>query len=92
MYGLNCFAATMKHDVNSQPEAVVKQPKLMRRSKPTKVISLPSTMHMLDMSNRSSSGGQVQLWQFLIDLLTSRDYRNIIHWLGNVTSQTYRQQ
>lgn len=78
------FTATMKHDVNSQAE-VKNETKLMRRSKLNKVIPLPSSMHVLDMSNRSGSGGQVQLWQFLIDLLTSPDYRNIIHWLGKMT-------
>nr|CAH7744677.1 unnamed protein product [Callosobruchus chinensis] len=30
-----------------------------------------------------SSNGQIQLWQFLLELLTSREYHNIIQWIGN---------
>nr|CAI5829286.1 unnamed protein product [Callosobruchus analis] len=28
-----------------------------------------------------SSNGQIQLWQFLLELLTSREYHNIIQWI-----------
>jgi GA-binding protein transcription factor alpha len=28
------------------------------------------------------NNGQVQLWQFLLDLLTDKCYRDIIQWLG----------
>jgi len=32
--------------------------------------------------NRSGNNGQVQLWQFLLELLTDREHREVIHWLG----------
>ena len=32
--------------------------------------------------NRSGNNGQVQLWQFLLDLLTDKEHREVIHWLG----------
>lgn len=27
--------------------------------------------------------GQIQLWQFLLELLTDKDHRNFIQWVGN---------
>ena len=32
--------------------------------------------------NRSGNNGQVQLWQFLLELLTDKEHREVIHWLG----------
>lgn len=34
--------------------------------------------------NRSGNNGQVQLWQFLLELLTDKEHRNVIHWMGDV--------
>ena len=34
-------------------------------------------------SNRSDNNCQVQLWQFLLDLLTDKEHREVIHWLGD---------
>lgn len=31
--------------------------------------------------NRSGNNGQIQLWQFLLDILTDREHRNIIQWI-----------
>ena len=28
------------------------------------------------------NNGQIQLWQFLLELLTDKDHRNKIHWIG----------
>ena len=33
--------------------------------------------------NRSGNNGQVQLWQFLLELLTEKDHRDVIHWIGD---------
>ncbi|RZC35344.1 DNA-binding protein Ets97D, partial [Asbolus verrucosus] len=33
--------------------------------------------------NRSGNNGQIQLWQFLLELLTSKEYKSVIHWTGN---------
>lgn len=33
-------------------------------------------------ANRSGNNGQIQLWQFLLDILTDRDHRDIIQWIG----------
>lgn len=32
--------------------------------------------------NRSGNNGQIQLWQFLLELLTDADYREFIQWTG----------
>ena len=32
--------------------------------------------------NRSGNNGQVQLWQFLLELLTDKEHREVIHWIG----------
>lgn len=33
--------------------------------------------------NRSGNNGQIQLWQFLLDILTDREHRSIIQWVGH---------
>lgn len=33
-------------------------------------------------ANRSGNNGQIQLWQFLLEILTDRDHRDIIQWVG----------
>lgn len=32
--------------------------------------------------NRSGNNGQIQLWQFLLEILTEREHRGIIQWIG----------
>lgn len=32
--------------------------------------------------NRSGNNGQIQLWQFLLDILTDSEHRNIIQWVN----------
>lgn len=33
--------------------------------------------------NRTGNNGQIQLWQFLLEILTDRNFRHIIHWLDH---------
>ncbi|XP_069115151.1 GA-binding protein alpha chain-like isoform X1 [Argopecten irradians] len=33
--------------------------------------------------NRTGNNGQIQLWQFLLELLTDKDCREVIQWLGD---------
>ena len=35
------------------------------------------------LGNRTGNNGQVQLWQFLLELLTEKDHREVIHWIGD---------
>ncbi|KAJ8980386.1 hypothetical protein NQ317_009380 [Molorchus minor] len=32
--------------------------------------------------NKNGNNGQIQLWQFLLELLTTREYKSVIQWLG----------
>ena len=32
--------------------------------------------------NRSGNNGQIQLWQFLLELLTDKDCQEVVHWIG----------
>lgn len=36
-----------------------------------------------DGSTRTGNNGQIQLWQFLLELLTTKEYKSIICWTGN---------
>lgn len=79
----------MKHD-KKPPESLPKrQPKLMKQSKINRMshsYALPMVNYIdnYNVSNRSGNNGQIQLWQFLLELLTCREYRNIIHWMGTL--------
>ena len=35
------------------------------------------------LGNRTGNNGQVQLWQFLLELLTEKEHRSVIHWIGD---------
>ncbi|XP_046338901.1 GA-binding protein alpha chain-like isoform X1 [Haliotis rufescens] len=37
----------------------------------------------LSPGNRTGNNGQIQLWQFLLELLTDKDCREIIQWVGD---------
>ncbi|KAJ8916552.1 hypothetical protein NQ315_000194 [Exocentrus adspersus] len=68
-------------------------PTIMRRKttnkKDTKLVNSIPSVGYLDCStytpsgNRTGNNGQIQLWQFLLELLTSQEYRSIIQWIGN---------
>ncbi|KAL2747162.1 DNA-binding protein Ets97D-like [Vespula maculifrons] len=53
----------------------------------TRVVSVPlenidSTPITIATSSRSVNSGQIQLWQFLLELLTDREHRGAIQWVG----------
>jgi len=35
------------------------------------------------LGNRTGNNGQVQLWQFLLEMLTDKAQRDVIHWIGD---------
>ncbi|XP_018330862.1 DNA-binding protein Ets97D [Agrilus planipennis] len=63
-----------------------RQPKLMKQSKMSRIMPCyPTAVHYFDspnVGNRTGNNGQTQLWQFLLELLTSREYKSVIHWIG----------
>ena len=42
-----------------------------------------SVMSESSPGNRTGNNGQVQLWQFLLELLTDKNHRDVIHWVGD---------
>lgn len=46
-------------------------------------LSSPSVLSHSSYGVGSGNNGQVQLWQFLLEILTDREYVNIIQWVGN---------
>ncbi|XP_048516039.1 DNA-binding protein Ets97D isoform X2 [Athalia rosae] len=58
--------------VNQQVRPLVSDPLAIIDSPPITIAT----------SNRTGSNGQIQLWQFLLELLTDREHRGAIQWLG----------
>lgn len=46
------------------------------------VENIDSSSITLATSSRSVNSGQIQLWQFLLELLTDKEYRGAIQWVG----------
>lgn len=59
-------------------------PKLMKHGKSNKIAQQSQGVYNTELhtNNRNGNNGQIQLWQFLLELLTTKDYENIIHWTG----------
>ncbi|KAB0791441.1 hypothetical protein PPYR_03241 [Photinus pyralis] len=75
--------ATMK--VDDEPR---RPPRLMKHTKVNRITSNFSSNygvleHSMVNGNRIGNNGQIQLWQFLLELLTSREYKTLIHWQGD---------
>ena len=53
--------------------------------KPPVKLGIPKFSVMSESSpgNRTGNNGQVQLWQFLLELLTDKSHRSVIHWVGD---------
>ncbi|XP_031640691.1 DNA-binding protein Ets97D-like [Contarinia nasturtii] len=54
----------------------------------TKVIGSTDTLNVetvlpSNQGNRTGNNGQIQLWQFLLEILNDKEHRNIIQWHGN---------
>lgn len=78
-------------------ETVTETPITVRRQKVSKsrpvmsqqarVVSVPlenmdSSPIAIGTPSRSVNSGQIQLWQFLLELLTDREHRSAIQWVG----------
>ena len=57
----------------------------MTMKKPPVRLGAPKFSVMSESSpgNRTGNNGQVQLWQFLLELLTEKDHCEVIHWCGD---------
>ncbi|XP_074604475.1 uncharacterized protein LOC141857819 [Brevipalpus obovatus] len=48
-----------------------------------RILGLRANQLLPSPGNRSGNNGQIQLWQFLLELLTEADYRDYIRWDGD---------
>lgn len=91
------FAAVVQKDTPDCNEGVIEKSIKARSQKVTKskstvnqqtrVVNVPlenvdSTSITIASSSRTVNSGQIQLWQFLLELLTDKEYRNAIQWVG----------
>jgi len=58
------------------------------KKKKTVTLGLAKSSHQVPIpegcpGNRSGNNGQIQLWQFLLELLTDKEHRGVIQWLGS---------
>lgn len=49
----------------------------------TPKVGLPKVAYEGSPGNRTGNNGQIQLWQFLLELLTDKEYRCHIRWIGD---------
>lgn len=89
------FAAVVQKDAPDSNEGVTEKSIKARSQKVTKskstvnqqrVINVPlendPTSITIASSSRTVNSGQIQLWQFLLELLTDKEYRSAIQWVG----------
>ncbi|XP_075232325.1 DNA-binding protein Ets97D-like [Lycorma delicatula] len=63
----------------------IKQKGCIRMTKPkvnNKVLLVQDYNNTQPCGNRTGNNGQIQLWQFLLELLTDKNHRHAIQWLG----------
>lgn len=60
----------------SQPARKIRVPKLTPKMS-------PRVAYEGSPGNRTGNNGQIQLWQFLLEMLTERDSREYIQWVGD---------
>ncbi|KAK4878408.1 hypothetical protein RN001_010914 [Aquatica leii] len=80
--------ATIKTGEIANDVSIRRPPQLMKQTKVNRIMPTFSTSYgcyesNVGAGNRLGNNGQIQLWQFLLELLTSREYKSVIHWQGN---------
>lgn len=86
--------STPTNERNADKLFKTKTPKSTKSSRPsisgivnqqTRLVGVPITdveSSPITVVNRSINSGQIQLWQFLLELLTDREHREAIQWIG----------
>ncbi|KAJ0182882.1 hypothetical protein K1T71_000858 [Dendrolimus kikuchii] len=82
-----CKFIAIAQSNDPQPTVAVKDPLETPQSaikkKPKPVLLKPADDELSSyMNSRNGNNGQIQLWQFLLELLTSAEYFGIIRWHG----------
>ncbi|XP_049883860.1 DNA-binding protein Ets97D [Pectinophora gossypiella] len=75
------IAVVQNDDQQATPKDVIETPQCVIKKKPKQLV-LPASPDDEVGAARGGSNGQVQLWQFLLELLTSAEYYDVIRWHG----------
>jgi len=79
-------AVVQKNGARTGGSKVQSQSPTVKKKKPVTLgvarVGLANNIPDGSPGNRSGNNGQVQLWQFLLELLTDKEHREVIHWLG----------
>ncbi|XP_075988868.1 DNA-binding protein Ets97D isoform X1 [Anticarsia gemmatalis] len=79
------FIAVVQTDESQPVKDPLEMPQSAIKKKPKQVVIRPSSEEDMTsyVTSRNGNNGQIQLWQFLLELLTSAEYFHIIRWHGN---------
>lgn len=80
------FVEGDENKLNAMAKAILKKnPRAIR--KPNQTFKPEVTVGTFNghesVGNRTGNNGQIQLWQFLLDILTDREHKSIIQWQGS---------
>lgn len=67
----------IKEDNRDRTPRLMRNTRLPRGFENVRILDASSTG-----GNRTGNNGQIQLWQFLLELLTTKQYTQVIQWLG----------
>lgn len=77
---------SLNHDLEYEPQIIRRAPKKSSDDKTFFGYTTPSTSKNKNINNweniQRSTSGQIQLWQFLLDLLTDYEYSSVIQWIS----------
>ncbi|XP_003748208.1 DNA-binding protein Ets97D [Galendromus occidentalis] len=77
------IVAIVQNTTETSPESPASNKKKIAR-KGSNLPLMPANRQSLELlNNRTGNNGQVQLWQFLLEMLTDKDARDYIAWSGN---------
>lgn len=76
--------AIIKDDAVNAESPTKTGPQLMKRKMNRIMKTYASAVTYFDNSGQTRGGnsGQIQLWQFLLELLTTKEYKSVIYWTG----------
>ncbi|XP_043259173.1 DNA-binding protein Ets97D [Colletes latitarsis] len=79
------FVAVVQKDLpteNNVDKSIKVRNQKTAKAKPVPLENIDSTPITVATSSRTVNSGQIQLWQFLLELLTDREHRGAIQWVG----------
>ncbi|XP_047038895.1 DNA-binding protein Ets97D [Helicoverpa zea] len=79
------FIAVIQNDeqTNSPTKDPLEVPQSAIKKKPKPIVIRPTEEELSTyVTSRNGNNGQIQLWQFLLELLTSAEYFDVIRWHG----------